>query len=84
LAQYLKIPQEIITKAPSPDIIPGVVDEQAIGMSYEILDQVLDSLETGLKTKQVAQKLNLQEKEVEKVKRLMKRSEHMRQVYSPV
>jgi len=84
LAKYLRIPKEIINKAPSPDIIPGVIDEQAIGMNYEILDQVLEGLETGLKTDQIAQKLNLKRKEVERVKQLIKRSEHMRQVYSPV
>lgn len=84
LAKSLKIPQEIINKAPSPDIIPGIVDEEAIGMRYKILDQVLNNLEIGLKTDQIAQKLNLEKQKVEKIKQLNKKSEHMRQIYTPI
>ena len=84
LAKYLKIPQEIINKAPSPDIIPGLIDEEAIGMDYETLDKILENLEDGLKVEEIAQKLNLEKQAVEKIKQLTKRSEHMRQVYSPV
>ena len=84
LAKYLKIPQEIINKAPSPDIIPGIVDEEAIGMNYENLDKILENLENGLTTEKIAQKLNLEKQKVEKIKQLNKKSEHMRQIYTPI
>jgi len=84
LATFLQIPPEIINKAPSPDIIPGIIDEEAIGMPYETLDLVLESLESNLKSNEIAQKLNIKRQEVEKIKQLTKRSEHMRQIYTPV
>jgi len=84
LATFLQIPPEIINKAPSPDIIPGNIDEEAIGMPYETLDLVLESLESNLKSNEIAQKLNIKRQEVEKIKQLTKRSEHMRQIYTPV
>ncbi len=84
LAKYLRIPQEIIDKAPSPDIIPGIIDEEAIGINYETLDKILENLEKGLKVKEIAQKLNLKKQDVEKIKKLTEKSEHMRQVYFPI
>jgi NAD+ synthase len=38
---------EIVNKAFSPDIIPGIVDEDAIGIPYEKLDLILLALEKG-------------------------------------
>jgi len=49
LAHYLNVPQIIIDKAPSPDLIPGVVDEFALGIDYATLDRILWSLEKGWK-----------------------------------
>ena len=84
LAQYLKIPQGIINKAPSPDIIPGLIDEEVIGLNYETLDKILENLEGNLTTGAIAKKLNLKKQTVEKIKELKKKSEHMRRVYSPI
>lgn len=47
LARYLEIPARIIDKAPSPDILPGINDEEAIGLSYKELDLILLGLENG-------------------------------------
>lgn len=49
LAKELKVPQKIIGKAPSPDLIPGLTDEFAFGMNYEELDRILSKIEKGLK-----------------------------------
>lgn len=49
LARELKVPQKIIGKAPSPDLIPGLTDEFAFGMNYEELDRILSKIEKGLK-----------------------------------
>ena len=45
LARYLKVPSKIIEKPPSSDILPGIIDEEAIGISYEKLDLILLALE---------------------------------------
>lgn len=84
LARYLKIPKKIIDKAPSPDIIPGLVDEEVIGMSYKNLDLILKSLEIGLKTDEIVLKLNIKKKEIKRVEQLIKNSEHMRRIYTLV
>lgn len=41
LARVLNVPERIIQKPPSPDLIPGITDEFAIGMSYEEIDELL-------------------------------------------
>jgi NAD+ synthase len=45
LAQELNIPQFIIDKPPSPDLMPGVTDEYALNMKYVDLDRILQKLE---------------------------------------
>lgn len=47
LAGYLGIPENIIDKPPSPDIITGLDDETAIGLPYEKLDLILLAVESG-------------------------------------
>ena len=81
---YGKIPKEIINKPPSPDIIPGIIDEEAIGIAYEKLDFILKSLELAWPESKIATILKIKENEVEKVKKLKEKSEHMRQVFTPV
>ncbi|MCE5202063.1 MAG: NAD(+) synthase [Synergistaceae bacterium] len=41
LASFVGVPEEIVRKAPSPDIAPGMTDEFALQMRYEVLDQIL-------------------------------------------
>ena len=83
LARYLNIPLGIIEKLPSPDIIPGITDEQAIGIPYEKLDSILLALEKGWENFEIAKVLEVEEKRVVYVKNLVKRSEHMRKLYVP-
>jgi NAD+ synthase len=83
LARYLKIPSRIIEKPPSPDILPGITDEEAIGTPYGKLDLILLALEKGLTPPETANYLKLEEKEVEYVKTLIHKSEHMRKNYTP-
>lgn len=49
LARELKVPEKIIKKAPSPDLIPGLIDEFAFGMNYQELDKILKKIESGAK-----------------------------------
>ncbi len=47
LAHTLKLPNIIINKAPSPDLIPGITDEFALKISYIDLDRILRKMENG-------------------------------------
>lgn len=46
LARELNVPERIIEKSPSPDLIPGITDEFALGISYEDLDRILQKMES--------------------------------------
>ena len=83
LARYLNIPPKILEKPPSPDIIPGITDEQAIGIPYEKLDLILFALEKGWRNFEIAEALEVEEKRVRYVRDLIKKSEHMRKIYVP-
>ncbi len=63
LAKELEVPEIILKKPPSPDLIPGVTDEMALGMSYEELDEMLKAFE---------RKENLSKFESEKVEKVRK------------
>jgi len=77
LAKFLKIPEKLINKAPSPDLIPGITDEFALGITYEKLDLILLGLEHNVETKEIT-KIGIKPKTIEYVKELIRRSEHMR------
>jgi NAD+ synthase len=81
LAQYLNIPSKIIEKPPSPDILPGIVDEEAIGIPYEKLDLILLALEKRWEIGEMTKVLGIEEKEIIYVKNLMQKSDHMRKLY---
>ena len=83
LARYLEIPSEILNKPPSPDIIPGIIDEEAIGISYEKLDLILLGVQTGWNISQLAKALGVEDKKVLSVKKMIQNSEHMRKIYVP-
>lgn len=71
LARELGIPEPIITKPPTAGLWPGQTDEGEMGITYNELDDILARLEH--KEKQV-----LSKSKVDKVKVMMKRSEHKR------
>jgi NAD+ synthase len=78
IARFLDVPEKIVNKAPSPDLIPGITDEFALGITYEKLDLVLVGLEREMKVDEIAHLSGLKPARVEYVKELVKRSEHMR------
>ncbi len=83
LASHLEIPTRITEKAPSPDILPGINDEEAIGLSYKELDLILSALEKGWAESEISQAVGVEKERVEYVKNLIQRSAHMRQTYFP-
>lgn len=83
LAHYLKIPSTIISKPPSPDLIPGLTDEEVIGISYEKLDLILYALNKGWVIQDIVKALNIDEEIIFYVRVLMEKSEHMRRIFIP-
>lgn len=47
MARELNIPEKIINKSPSPDLIPGITDEYAMGVNYNDLDKILIKMENN-------------------------------------
>lgn len=80
LAQYLEVPQQVITKAPSPDLLPGITDEYILGLTYDLLDRILVRLVKGQKREAIARELDIPPGQVDYVGELIRRSEHMREL----
>lgn len=78
LAKFVNVPERIIEKAPSPDLVPGITDEFALQMKYETLDQILVGIEHNISDKEIMKQANVTEKEINYVKELIKLSAHMR------
>ncbi len=78
LSRFLGVPQTIIDKKPSPDILPGITDELALGISYEKLDQILLGLKKEMEEKTIAKDVGVRETTIEYVKKLINLSNHMR------
>jgi NAD+ synthase len=47
LARALDVPETILNKAPSPDVVPGITDELALGIPYRDLDRILRKIDAG-------------------------------------
>lgn len=60
IAKYLNIPQEIMDKPPRAGLWNNQTDEDEIGMSYELLDNILyDYIENEEKSEKIAENLNI-------------------------
>jgi NAD+ synthase len=80
LARYLGVPQRIIDKPPSPDLIPGITDEFTLGISYEELDPILFLLADGASDEAVARALGAKEGAVIEVREAVKRAQKAREL----
>jgi len=47
LAKDIGVPDRIIQKPPTPDLVPGITDEFAFRMTYEELDRILEKITEG-------------------------------------
>ena len=70
LAKVLKIPEKIIKKPPSAGLWQGQTDEGEIGMTYDLLDEILYRMDNDLGFK------GLKEEDINKVTAMMKKAEH--------
>lgn len=78
LAKFLKIPKEIICKAPTAGLIKGQTDEKELGFTYEILDKVLMGLERKQAISDITENTGLKKSDVEKIKNMCIKSQHKR------
>ena len=54
LAKHLDLPSDVIDKAPSADLWPGQTDEDELGLSYEMADEILHLLfDEGLSPRKI-------------------------------
>jgi NAD+ synthase len=80
LANYLKIPQNIIKKPPSPGFYKGHTDEDELGMSYDNIDLILYGYELGLTYREIASETGIIESEVIRIIKRVKANQHKRQL----
>jgi NAD+ synthase len=78
LSRYLEVPEPIIEKKPSPDLLPGITDELALKISYDDLDIILSGLEKSKEDKEIASELGINVSKIKYVKMLVNLSESMR------
>ncbi len=80
VGEFLGLPPQVTSKAPSPDLLPGITDEYILGMTYDVLDRILVALEAGGDRSALATRLNIPLSQVEYVAELMVRSKHLREM----
>jgi NAD+ synthase len=70
LAQHLELPRQVVAKQPSADLWPGQTDEEELGMTYEVADEVLYLLfDLGLRPAEVVER-GYEEQAVRRIVRL--------------
>jgi len=78
LAAYIGVPAEIIEKPSTPQLWPGQLAEQELGIKYETLDLILLGLENFMPDQDIAKQMNLQPKLVQAIKKRWLSMEHKR------
>ncbi len=71
LARVLGIPEPVITRAPTAGLWPGQTDEGEMGITYDLLDAILEAWEAGVEPDAPAEA-------VAKVRRMFTASAHKR------
>jgi NAD+ synthase len=78
LASRLEIPRRIFSKPSSPELWPGQMAEDELGLPYSKLDLVLWRLERWMPPKEISEELGIPLRMVEKVRGRWLQSEHKR------
>lgn len=82
IAEYLNIPKQIIDKPPSAGLWENQTDEKELGIKYDLLDKILYLMvDEKLTIHEITKKLDIEEKEVLKVKDMVASSKH--KLYPP-
>jgi len=80
LAEYLKIPGELISKPPTAGLIRGQTDEKELKLGYKDLDKILTGLEQKMDIDEIVNIAGVKKSEVERVKKMRIRSQHKRRM----
>jgi len=78
LAAYIGIPHEIIEKPSTPQLWPGQLAEEELGVQYETLDLILLGLENFMSPEEIADQLKLPIKRVRDIRSRWLTREHKR------
>ena len=78
MAGYIGVPDYILNKAPSPDLVPGLNDEDALGITYKKLDLVLVGLEQGYSKEKIMDISRVSDNDIERVLEMINKSEVLR------
>jgi len=78
LAAHLGVSPVIIEKAPIPDLLPGIVDELALGLDYATLDPILCGLERGWSDERIARETGASVGQAAYVREMQRRSVQLR------
>ena len=77
LAEFLDVPEEILEKPPRAGLWTNQTDEDEIGMSYDLIDQILYLYtEKDLKNDEIADKLSITSDDVNMIISKVLRSKH--------
>ncbi|MDR2873651.1 MAG: NAD+ synthase [Methanobrevibacter sp.] len=77
LAKDLEIPKVIINKAPRAGLWDNQADEDEIGMTYDILDQLLYLIvDKKLENKDILKQINISKIEINRIRNMVKNSMH--------
>jgi NAD+ synthase len=80
IAKYLGIPQEIIDKKPSADLMEGQTDEGDFGFSYKQADDVLDAIFDEKKSKLETSNLGYSIDQIDEVLNKVRFNEYKKEV----
>ncbi|NJE30245.1 NAD+ synthase [Thermococcus sp. 18S1] len=81
IAKLLGVPERIIEKKPSAGLWEGQTDEDELGISYRLLDEILwRMVDLGMEKAEIARELGISIERVEYVERLVRGSEHKRRL----
>lgn len=78
LAAHIGIPSEIIVKPSTPQLWPGQLAEEELGIQYETLDLILLGLENFMSPEEIADQLKLPSKLVRDIRSRWLAREHKR------
>lgn len=78
LAEHLGVPEPIRHKVPTGDILPGVTDEDMLGVRYPLLDRILLGLERQLEPEDISAALGTDRAAVDRVAGLIASSRFSR------
>ncbi|AFK21855.1 NAD+ synthase [Pyrococcus sp. ST04] len=81
IARILGVPERIVAKKPTAGLWEGQTDEDELGITYKLLDEILWRLvDLKMPKDKIAEELNVPLERVEYVERLIKNSEHKRRL----